>query len=300
MRARQMCAALIVGVTTAAVAAQAPQADGPRFEVASVKLNTATAPNTPSMLALQPGGRFVATYIPLRVLVSIAYGEDSASLPAYRIEGNTDLLNSMHVDVVAKARSEGDLPPGFPCSATFRAGCSTYLPSLLRSLLADRLHLLAHVEHRELPVWGLVKAKSDASFGPQLRPSAADCTAAPTRNALNGQTGCGFRFGSPQAAVGGRRGHRVSATGVTTLELTKALSGFLGRSVIDQTRLTGAFDLLLEWMEEPTVADLAPASEPEPPGIFTAVQEQLGLKLETSRGPVDVLVIDHVEHPTED
>ena len=94
-----------------------------------------------------------------------------------------------------------------------------------------------------------------------------------------------------------------SASGFTLVNLAGTLSGNVGRVVLDRTGLTGDFDVELQWTPDrvPLAGDASnPAPSPDGPSIFTALQEQLGLKLESTKGPVDVLVIDHVEQPTPD
>ena len=94
--------------------------------------------------------------------------------------------------------------------------------------------------------------------------------------------------------------------GVMLPQLANTLSPFVNRIVMDRTGLTGGFDVDLQWLPDlqgrgtPPAGAPAPAIDPDSPSIFTALQEQLGLKLESTKGPVNVLVIDHVEQPTED
>ena len=165
----------------------------------------------------------------------------------------------------------------------------------------DRFQLTVHNESRELPIYELVMARSDGRLGPQL--SRSDDCAAPGRGRRDAPPAnaslCGGRS-SPGRIVFG--GIPLSAA------VVQPLSREVRRIVVDRTGLSGAFDGTLEWtpaeMPLPPPGPAPPDAPPPPradgPSIFTAVQEQLGLKLESTKGPVNVLVIDRVEHPTED
>ncbi|PYR48456.1 MAG: hypothetical protein DMF95_14320 [Acidobacteria bacterium] len=183
---------------------------------------------------------------------------------------------------------------------------------MIRALLAERFKLTVHNETRDLPIYALVTARSDGRLGPDLHRSETDCAAqmAAARGrgapAAPPQSGapmpCGIRIGMGNIAVGG----------ATLSQVASNLSMFVGRVVQDRTGLTGAFDVNLTWTPDqmPQRAPGTPADQPlrvngvdiDPngPSIFTAVQEQLGLKLDSQRGPVDILVIDRAEHPVED
>jgi uncharacterized protein (TIGR03435 family) len=187
---------------------------------------------------------------------------------------------------------------------------------MLRALLADRLKLKVHTESREMPIYALVLARSDGNLGPQLKKAAIDCGAigaargrgpAPAPGAPDARgpanalppdvMRCGMRIGPGN----------VMAGGVVLPQFANTLAILVGRIVVDRSGLTGNFDIDLQFTPEQMPAfgpagppPGAPPVDPNGPSIFTAIQEQLGLKLEATKGPVDVLVIDHVEHPTED
>jgi uncharacterized protein (TIGR03435 family) len=234
-----------------------------------------------------PGGRFVATNVSLQVLISAAYG-DPAPLPQNRLVlpaswiGGGDYLASEHFDIQAKAPA--DLAPD-------------QIAPALRQLLADRFTLVVHHETRELPVYALVVDRSDGRLGPRLHKSDIDCTDPSQFAARNadGTLKCGFQSSSA-GRVKGR--HTLSV-------LTRLFSSVVAdhRPVEDRTGLRGTFDIELEWSPEfpaPLDAPLAPPTNADAPSLFTAVREQLGLKLESTKLPVDVLVIDHAEKPTPD
>jgi uncharacterized protein (TIGR03435 family) len=177
---------------------------------------------------------------------------------------------------------------------------------MLRSLLVERFKMVAHDETRPMPVYVLVAAKG-GQLGPQLRRHTDDTGCVDMSQAVGRGTPdpakplpppiCGGWSGSPN--LGRLAGQR------NTLEnLGQALSGQLGRPVVERTGLTGPFDLMLEWTpqgalpaEAQAILDASP--NPDRPSIFTALQEQLGLRLVPDTAPIDVVVIDRVERPSE-
>jgi uncharacterized protein (TIGR03435 family) len=287
--------AAIVGTRAATapwVAAQAPVVP-PQFEVASVKPNKSGG--GPMRIGFQPGGRFTATNVPVRDLISLAYGQPQP-LPSFQIIGGPGWLASDRFDIVAKA--EGDVQPG-------PAGPPTQMFLMLRGLLADRFKLLAHEETRDQPVYVLRLDRSDGKLGPQLRPSTTDCAA--MRGANRGapppgppQPGqvptCGAMFGPGRMMSGG-----------TPIEmLANGLARLVNRVVIDRTGLTGNYESSLEFT--PDQSQLPPGGLPpgipappvDGPSLFTALKEQLGLKLESDHAAVRVLMIDSIEQPMPD
>jgi uncharacterized protein (TIGR03435 family) len=142
---------------------------------------------------------------------------------------------------------------------------------MLRSLLADRFKLVAHEEPREQATYALMVERSDGSLGPKLRHYSGDC-AAPSE----GAPVCGATISSS----------RIVASGWPMAALARNLRGKAGRVVIDRTGLVGDYEFILEWADDVT--------------IFTALREQLGLKLEPSRDPLPILVVDRIERPTPD
>jgi uncharacterized protein (TIGR03435 family) len=310
----------VAALLVAGLRAQAPVAGAanPVFEVVSIKPNKSG--DGRMLIGFQPGGRFTATGITLRMLIGIAYGTPQP-LPNFRIIGGPSWMNSDRYDIVAKA--EGDVPPG-PDSP---------IPLMIRSMLADRFKLAAHNESRELPIYELVKSRSDGKLGPQLHPAAVDCAALAAARGRGGVPPPGgpgdFNRGGPGRGPGGPgpggpgfgpggrppcgifMGPASLAAGSQSMaQLATMLSGRVARTVVDRTGLTGTFDMDLTWTPDqipqgqlgppPPGAPPLPPIDPNGPSIFTAVQEQLGLKLESTKGPVDVVVIDSVEPPTED
>ncbi len=264
----------------------------PAFEVASVKVNK----SGDGRVALfgQPGGRFNATNVTLQMLISTAFGTPQP-LPNFQILGGPEWIRSDRFDIVAKAPGDASLGPDGQMSL------------MVRTLLKERFDLVVHNETRELPVYALVMARADRRPGPQLKPAAVDCAAmgrgrggAPPPMPQPGeQMLCGIRL-TPGNLAGG---------GSSMAQFAFAISRFVNRPVLEKTELAGNFDFDLQWTPEqmppaapagPPGAPLLPPIDPNGPSIFTAVQEQLGLKLDSTRGPVDVVVIDRAERPTED
>jgi uncharacterized protein (TIGR03435 family) len=244
-----------------AVVQEAPPAT---FEVASIKRNT--LPGVETTLRVDPGGRLTAVGAPLLWLIAGAYGNAAGALRYEQVVGAPRWLQDERYDVIAQVADAAAL--GEP--ATF----ITMRPSL-RALLEDRFKLKTHRESRQRPIYALVRLGKGSGFGPGFARSTVDCS--------KDQTKCG--------SGGGPVGH-IKAEAVTSDILMQMLAYASGRLVVDRTGLEGPFVVDLEWSQDPAASDK--------PSIFTAVQEQLGLKLESTRGPVDILVIDHVERPTAD
>jgi len=300
--AAMLAVGLAVSVLVGSRALRAAQGvETPRFEVVSVKPNTSGTGMI--MIRAQPGGRFTATNVTLRNLITTAF-----RLQPFQLVGGPSWLASDHFDILAKAPdAAGDV---FSFQQTGPEPSPGQL--MLRAMLADRFKLQTHIETRELPIYSLVLARADGKLGPKLTRSATDCAALAA--AARGRPGepppmpapgqpmvCGMRIGPGN----------ISAGSTPLSQVAGSLSNFVGRTVVDRTGLSGNFDFELTYTpdqmpagapakpaDQPTLAN-GVAIDPNGPSIFTAIQEQLGLKLESTKGPVDVLVIDSVEHPTE-
>lgn len=255
----------------------------PAFEVASVKPHPADQIQPSSMVA-EPGGRFTARNIPLRFVIRTAY-----QIQDDQIVDGPSWLSSDRFDITAKAEdgaSPADLAP------------------MLQALLADRFKLIFHRETRELPTFELLLARPDGALGPRMKRN--DCV--PDLNARPAPAPGGPpRCGSISNGFG-----RLTLSAAPVPVMTQFLSPAVNRVVIDRTGLSGNFDVDLTWTPErlPARAPGTPPDQairvngveidPNGPSIFTAVREQLGLKLESAKGPVEVLAIDHVEQPSPD
>jgi uncharacterized protein (TIGR03435 family) len=242
----------------------------PSFEVASVKVNTSGSPIS-RITAPNGTGRFEATNAPVRMLILNAYG-----IPGFQLAGGPSWIESVRVDVVARA-----------ATTVSREEISR----MVRSLLAERFNLAVHREQREMPVYSLVVARDDRRLGPRLQASTTDCAAVTAAGGAapqlpSGQLLCTTRM-SPAS---------INAGGMAMARLAQTLSGIVGRVVTDETNLTGTYDLQLSFApEQPLPLGAPPSADPDAPSIFAALQEQLGLKLNTRRGMVDVLVIDRID-----
>jgi uncharacterized protein (TIGR03435 family) len=266
-----------------------PDANGrtPAFEAASVKPNNSTTGNRGA--GFQPGGRFLARNMPLRALVGIAYGTPQP-LPSFRVVGGPRWIDSEGFDIEAKAAGdfqETQAGPGFSTSGEL----------MLRTLLTERFHLKVQTETRDLPIYALVVARSNGSPGPRLRRSSVDCDAAIA--AVAAARAAGAPPNPADRPVCGFRG--FTGSGVTLGQLSAVLTPVLQRVVLDRTGLAGRFDVDLALTPEQLRRPDAPgaSASPDGPSIFTTLQEQLGLKVEATRGPVEVVVINGAEHLTE-
>lgn len=282
----------------------------PTFEVASVKPNTSAAMGPPMMLTPK-GDRFVATNVPLIALLSMAYG-----LRAYQLMDQPQWLMTERFDIQAKTAPGVPLMNPQATQQPFMGAMDPPQPFMLmlRGLLAERFGLKAHTETRELPIYSLVKARADGKLGPKLKPSTVDC-AAIVRQARESNTPIPVPSGPPRPgdppscfAFGGF-GRLVNAS-MPMATLVMILEGTTGRRVQDRTGLDGTFEVDLTWTPE-QILQLADAGRPQVridgvtidpngPSLFTAIQEQLGLKLEPAKGPVEVFIIDSISRPTPD
>jgi bla regulator protein blaR1 len=256
------------------------------FEVATIKANKSGDDRAYS--SIQPGGRLSATNVTLRDLMLAAY---RFKYQPSQIVGGPDWMTSERFDIEAKA------PSG-------RNPTDAEIAEMLRALLSERFRLAVHEEAREFPTYVLLMERSDGRLGARLAPSSGtDCVdpgPAPERGPRPAVDPKG-----PQPC--GRISYRPdgwSARGVTTDQIARALEAFVGRLVVNRTELTGRFNIDLEFTR-----DLGVPTSPIGQGgldrpadsrtsIFTALREQLGLRLDSQKGSVGVLVIDRAERPT--
>ncbi len=247
------------------------------FEVASIKRNVSGDSN--SQIRIEPGGRVVVTNNTLYNLIRNAYGIQRFELvPGKQVPS---WIDSERWDIMAKA----------PVDAP-----QADMQLRLRSLLEDRFKLVARREMREMAIYELVIARPDGRLGPRIKQSGDECDRA-NKARLAGEPSPL----PPGAFCGTRSGNgNVSMRGVPLANFVRNLGGMAGRFVVDKTGLTGPFDLDLQWTPDPPSA--APTGDALGDGtsLFAAFQEQLGLKLVATRAPVEVLVLDSAERPTED
>ena len=297
-RFRSVADVVIVVLAAASVASLEAQAPPPAadpttplsFEVASVKPNKSGVQG--SSIRRQPGGGLTATNMPLRALITFAY-----QLQPFQLAGDPSWIRNENFDIVAKM--EGNPAPVAPFS-----GRLDPLMLAMQTLLAERFSLAVHRETRELDIYALVLARPDGKLGPALKQTTQDCAA--MMAAARGGPPPGPPPGPNSPVLCGMRGTfgRLQAGGMPLAAFASNLSGQVQRTVVDRTGLTGAWDFEITFAAErpanlPPGAELPPV-DPGAPSLFTAIQEQLGLRLQSTKGPVEVLVVDRVEAPTPD
>jgi uncharacterized protein (TIGR03435 family) len=308
--------ALAALLAATAVSAQQPSASTAAasptttFEVASIKLSPPGDPSNPlsmmPMFAPRPGGRFTATNMPLWALISTAW-----ELPDFRIVGGSKELMSTKYHITAKAEGAATI------------GMKQLLP-MLKNLITERFQLKFHFEPREMSYYDLVLVSSDGKLGPELKPSKSDCSNADEMNATRADAQLKGDFAAlipkpgeffpctiaPNLA-GGPANLSLHGDGQEIKVLVDTLAQFTGKHVRDKTGLTGLYDFdmkldmqALLGLVQKLGVDVPTAAlsnlQSDGSSVMTALREQLGLKLESTRGPVDVLVIDSVEAPTPD
>lgn len=288
IRARVACCAAVV-VTSAMLARGAAQTPtSPSFEVATVKPNKSGEPFI--RMQVLAGGRVDAQNMPVAELIRMAYG-----VQPFQVEGGPGWINTDRFDITAKSETE------FPS-----AGPGQALRPMMRSLLAERFGLKVRRETKEMPIYALIVARTDGKLGPKLNPSTVDCAALRGRGAGRGgpppPPGPGER---PECGIFGGPG--IMAAGDVPLnQIADMLSGRVRRLVVNKTGLTGNYSFDVQFTPDqlpPPGTALppgAPPIDPNGPSLFTAVQEQLGLKLDSQRGPVEMLVIESISQPTTD
>lgn len=274
----------LAGLTVAAlVFGQAQQpSGGAGFEVASIR-PTANADGQALLQAVP--GRLRMTKLALRRLILNAYGVQD-----YQLSGDPPWIASERYDVQATAPNN--------TSVQQMEG------PMLQVLLEERFKLALHRETRQLPVYELAVGKSGVKL---QRSKEGSCTpysvdAPPPPAPIPGQasrTFCGLHL-----SVEGLN-RTLDGKGVTmaafAANLSRTYTSDLGRNVMDRTGLTGTFDVYLKWVIDPLTGaggPAAPSLDLAGPSLFTALQDQLGLRLESTKGPVEVLVIDHIEKPS--
>jgi bla regulator protein BlaR1 len=237
------------------------------FDVATIKPNGAN--DNRFMIRPSPGGGLTITGVPLRMLIMEAY-----DVRTFQVSGGPGWMSTERWDIEAKAEGvQGQLPIG----QTLK---------MLQALITDRFHLEVHHETKEMTIYALVVGKNGSKLTPH--------TGEPPQ---------------PTDRLRVRPGS-LRAKQIGTAGLVRQLTLQVGRPVIDKTGLTGAYDFALEWTPEPgqggpesiglpPALDFPRASDSNGPSIFTALQEQLGLRLDAQKGPVDLIVVDRAEKPDE-
>jgi bla regulator protein BlaR1 len=275
---RRTVVALLLVVAPAAVIAK-------QFDVVSIKPvepgrgapPLAIAQLASASLCGLRGNRFTCSGSTVIGLIQLAFQTDARLLPQSQIVGGPDWPRTTQFNVTATIASDEPIT-------------QAQLSVAVRALLEDRFKLTAHVEPHSFPAYALVVARNDTRLGPQLRRSITDCPAPPNEmpappRALAGQ---------PRCFYGAFRSGKIVSGSITMDALARNLTttGGMDRIVVDRTGLSGKYDVDLRWS-----ADVTQQSD-EPP-LVTAIQEQLGLKLEPRNEMLPAIVIDHIERPTE-
>ena len=246
---------------------QAPDRE-PAFEVASVK---PSASRDTAMRIIWPRGRFSAVNVTTRQFVEAAY-----KIEPFKVQGGPAWIAASRFNIDATIPTDAVVVQA--------RGMPDAIRLMMQRLLADRFRFVAHLEQKQQTVYALVVARPHGELGPGLRQSFADCAslvAAARQGAPAPPSSlCGVQYAPGRLVVGA----------YLMAQLADTLASSMQQVVVDHTELKGVYDIDLAW-----AADQATDSGPS---LFTALQEQLGLKLQPTKAAVDVLVIDHIEKPT--
>jgi uncharacterized protein (TIGR03435 family) len=234
----------------------------PSFEVATIKPGDPNDQRT--FVGTQKGGHFFTINASLKMLIGFAY-----NVRPHQLMGGPKWLDADKYTIDAKPDSA--IPRGPQAEGQYRL--------MAQSLLEERFKLMVHRETKEGPIYELVVAKG----GPKLKEF--------------------VETGAPGPRGVGMRGPHLTGADASMDVFANVLAAMLGRSVVDKTGLKGKYEFTLDWTPDPGQGGFGPAGPPPPsdgpsgPSIYTALQEQLGLKLESAKGPVEMIVIDHAEKP---
>jgi uncharacterized protein (TIGR03435 family) len=267
----------ILAVVMCGAVAGVTAQETPGLEVVSIKPTPAETRG--GSFGTRPGGGVVATNMPMASLISLAYSLQDSN----RIEGAPDWFFREGFDV--NATYAGQPTPG-------------QLQDIWREVFADRFKLKARLESREVPAYELVLARPDRGVPPGLKRIAADCAA------LRAARQRGETPPTPPLTPGGAvpcganySGGSVVSSGMPLSQFARSIQGGTGRILIDKTGLQGDYEFTLKYSSPRPGAVADPDGGPD---LFTALQEQLGLKVEPSRTTIEVLIIEHIERPTPD
>lgn len=286
-------------ITLALVMCVRAQDSRPKFEVASVKPyeEATSGPMNFNGFLGQPGGRFAVSGVNLKTVITYAY-----RLHDEQLIGGPGWISSDLWDIGAAAE-EGTVSAA---SKSFDPAVPDTIALMIQSLLEDRFHLKLHREKKELPTYDLViiRGRSKIRLSDDQTPPIAflpGSEPAPARSAQRAgppppPRGSLNMFNTPFLSI-------MQGRAVPLSYIAGSLAVTLRREVVDKTNLTGLYDFKLQWTPDSialgNTSSPTPASSSSGLSLFTALQEQLGLKLESSKGPVEVLVIDSVSRPTE-
>jgi uncharacterized protein (TIGR03435 family) len=246
----------------------------PEFEAVSIKPNKSG--DVRAIFHPSPGGRLNATNVTAKTLIEWAYG-----IRDFQLSGEPGWADSERFDIAAKA--DGNPRYDF---------IKPELETMFRSVLADRFKLAIHRTTKEMPIYSLVLAKNGAKI---QAVDEGDCPEVPTPD-------------YPCRSLHSNKFGQLTAKKAPLPALALVLVGFARRMVVDNTGLKGSYSYTLDWTKYLQPPELPPGVVPPPnafdpasvePAIATALEEQLGLKLESGKGPVEMIVVDHLERPSE-
>jgi uncharacterized protein (TIGR03435 family) len=294
------------GFVVVALASQSPlalQAQSPRtpaansaFEVASVKRNLSG--RTEGSIRVPPAGAVSFTNVPLRVLIRDAYQVDPYT-EQFR------LISGRFVRIIGSSAS-GPQPdvPRFDVQAKPPDNSQPgERHAMMRALLEDRFKLRVHREMRQMRAYALTVAR-DGRLGPNLVPSKFDCETYLAQRRVGGAAQAPVDASGRSwclAPIDHRRpGVEIMRMAGPVKLLMQRVQPYVDRPVVDATGLSGNVEWVLTFAWRPNAPALEPNAPADAPEIFTALQEQLGLKLQARQAPVEVLVVDSVELPTPD
>jgi uncharacterized protein (TIGR03435 family) len=209
------------------------------------------------------GNRWFGTHVSLRKMIQASREREGFDMPE-RVVGGPGWIDSVHFDVEASTNSRPS---------------DEQLQAMIRGMLSERFHLRTHLEKKTLQAYELVLAQRDGKPGPRLARADADC-----------RPRCGMTINYGPT-------HRMTSDGAEMTRFAFVLSTIVQRPVIDRTGLAGQFKLSLEYAP---LSDAANVTAPDAPSLFTALEEQLGLRLHSIKAPLDVLVVDSADKPTFD
>jgi bla regulator protein blaR1 len=279
MRRHTLLAIVVIAAIAIPLLSQAGGGGKPSFEVASIKPNNS---GDNRVMFRFNGGRYTIVGATVKMLIQQAY-----RVREFQLSGGPGWIGSDRFDIEAKPENIADMNP-------------ERMPLLLQSLLEERFQLKTHKDTKELPIYELFIGKDGTKLKnvPEPPRPAPGSPGAPPPGPGGPMPPGAFRIG---------RGEMMGGA-IPFDNFLQSLSSMLGRTVVNKTGLSGFFDIQLHWAPDPgetgpfgpvPFVQPPPPADPAGPSIFTALQEQLGLRLESSKGPVDVLVIDSIEKPSE-
>jgi uncharacterized protein (TIGR03435 family) len=271
-------AIIAISSTTVRMTAQTGDTTA-RFEVASIKRNVSGDLSNPAQIL--PSGEVRVVNTSVRGFIARAY----AGEVGFEVVGLPSWAESERYDVVAK---------GKPNATTEE------MQQMWRALLAERMKLAAHHETHEKPSYDLVMARKDGRLGPGLKPSTLDCTQPPTPGPPPARSEMkAFGLSRCRTLTTDPADETTYAGGLTMSFLAQVLGGTAGRPIVDKTGLDGYYSITIRYQRFPQRAGVVPSPD-DPPSVFTALEEQLGLKLEASKMQAQVMIVDHIERPDVD